>query len=127
MSNVGIPQVYEANEQRTSKQTDKNPKQKYDGGQEHAHQDLDSKYDPSPWAPLQNLQLTNRDERSIGNRLAAAIKHSRSEESTNPLADPNVNPLGPATSHGNEPSKGAKVDAELKAEEEEMLRRKGKA
>lgn len=29
--------------------------------------------------------------------------------------------------HGNEPSKGAKVDAELKAEEEEALRRKGKA
>lgn len=110
MSNVGNPQVYEANEQRMSKDTDKNPKQKYDEGQEHAHQDLDSK-----------------DERSIGNRLAAAIKHSRSEESTNSLADPNVNPLGPATSHGNEPSKGAKVDAELKAEEEKMLRRKGKA
>lgn len=127
MSNVGNPQVYESNEQRTSKQTDKNPKQKYDEGEGHAHQDLDSKYDPSPWASLQILQLTNRDERSIGNRLAAAIKHSRSEESTNPLTDPNVNPLGPATSHGNEPSKGAKVDAELKAEEEEILRRKGKA
>ena len=27
--------------------------------------------------------------------------------------------------HGNEPSKGAKIDAELKAEEEEMLRKKG--
>ncbi|KAG2037585.1 hypothetical protein BDR03DRAFT_956971 [Suillus americanus] len=110
MSNVGNPQVYEANEQRTSKQTDQNSRKKYDEGQEHARQDIDSK-----------------DERSIGNRLAAAIKHSRSEESTNPFADPNVNPLGPATSHGNEPSKGAKVDAELKAEEEELLRRKGKA
>ncbi|KAG1871628.1 hypothetical protein F4604DRAFT_1925990 [Suillus subluteus] len=126
MSNVGNPQVYEANEQRTSKQTDKNPR-KYDEGQEHAHQDIDSKYDLGLQAPLRNLQLTNRDERSIGNRLAAAIKHSRSEESANPFEDPNVNPLGPATSHGNEPSKGAKVDAELKAEEEELLRRKGKA
>lgn len=55
MSNVRNPQVYEANEQRMSKDTDKNPKQKYDEGQEHAHQDLDSKYDPSPWTPLQNL------------------------------------------------------------------------
>lgn len=29
--------------------------------------------------------------------------------------------------HGNEPSRGAKIDAELQAEEEELLRRKGKA
>lgn len=47
MSNVGNPQVYEANEQRTSKQTDQNSRKKYDEGQEHAHQDIDSKYDPS--------------------------------------------------------------------------------
>lgn len=32
-----------------------------------------------------------------------------------------------ARNHGNEPSKGAKIDAELQAEEEEELRRKGKA
>ena len=31
-----------------------------------------------------------------------------------------------ARNHGNEPSKGAKIDAELQAEEEEELRRKGK-
>jgi len=29
--------------------------------------------------------------------------------------------------HGNEPSKGAKIDADLKAEEENYLKRKGKA
>jgi hypothetical protein len=29
--------------------------------------------------------------------------------------------------HGNEPSKGAKLDAELQNEEEEYLKRKGKA
>ncbi|KAG1824054.1 hypothetical protein EV424DRAFT_1290818, partial [Suillus variegatus] len=68
---------------------------KYDEGRERAYQDIDFK-----------------DERSIGNRLAAAIKHSRSEGSTFLLADPNISPLGPATSHGNEPSKGAEVDAE---------------
>jgi hypothetical protein len=28
--------------------------------------------------------------------------------------------------HGNEPSRGARIDAELKQEEEEQLRRKGK-
>jgi hypothetical protein len=32
-----------------------------------------------------------------------------------------------ARSHGNEPSKGAKIDAEIQAEEEEELRRKGKS
>ena len=31
-----------------------------------------------------------------------------------------------ARSHGNEPSKGAKIDAELQAEEEEELKKKGK-
>ncbi|KIJ66556.1 hypothetical protein HYDPIDRAFT_129533 [Hydnomerulius pinastri MD-312] len=110
MSGVGNPQIYEAKEQRTSKDKDKNAAKKYDEGQEHAHIDIDSK-----------------DERSIGNRLAAASKHSRMEESTNPTSDPKVDPLGPATSHGNEPSKGAKVDAEIMAEEEEELKRKGKA
>jgi len=29
--------------------------------------------------------------------------------------------------HGNKPSKGAQVDAEIQAEEEEELKRKGKA
>jgi hypothetical protein len=29
--------------------------------------------------------------------------------------------------HGNEPSRGAKVDADLQKEDEEYLRRKGKA
>lgn len=32
----------------------------------------------------------------------------------------------PARSHGNEPSKGAKIDQELREEEEAELRRKGK-
>jgi hypothetical protein len=29
--------------------------------------------------------------------------------------------------HGNEPSRGAKIDAELQAEDEEILRKKGDA
>lgn len=32
-----------------------------------------------------------------------------------------------AKMHGNEPSRGAKIDAQIQAEEEEELRRKGKA
>ncbi|KAH7920947.1 hypothetical protein BV22DRAFT_1073139 [Leucogyrophana mollusca] len=108
-SSVGNPQIYEDGDQRTSKQTDSNPR-RYDEGQHHAHVDLDSK-----------------DERSLANRLAAASKHSRMNESTNPASDPEQDPLGPARAHGNEPSRGAQIDAELKREEEELLRNKGKA
>lgn len=32
---------------------------------------------------------------------------------------------GQAKMHGNEPSKGAKIDAELQAEEEELMKKKG--
>lgn len=35
-------------------------------------------------------------------------------------------PTLPAKMHGNEPSRGAKIDAQIQAEEEEELRRKGK-
>lgn len=31
----------------------------------------------------------------------------------------------PARSHGNEPSKGAKIDQELQEEEEELLKKRG--
>ncbi|KAH7886343.1 hypothetical protein F5I97DRAFT_1928193 [Phlebopus sp. FC_14] len=110
MSKVGNPQIYEAKEQRTSKHTDHNPPKKHDKGQEHPYIDIDSK-----------------DERSIGDAIAAAHKYSRMNESTNPSADPRVDPLGPATAHGNKPSRGAKVDAEIMAEEEEEVRNKGKA
>jgi hypothetical protein len=33
-------------------------------------------------------------------------------------------PTLPAKAHGNEPSKGAKIDAELQAEEEQRIREK---
>ena len=36
-------------------------------------------------------------------------------------------PTLPAKMHGNEPSRGAKIDAQIQAEEGEELRRKGKA
>ena len=38
-----------------------------------------------------------------------------------------MRPTDIARSHGNEPSKGAKIDEELQKEEEEYLKRKGKA
>ena len=75
----------------------------------------------------------DRDEREIGDRMAEAhqrsldIAHGQARGTLSPGADPKVDPLGPATFHGNEPSRGAKIDAEIMAEEREELKRKGKA
>lgn len=72
-----------------------------------------------------------RGEREIGERMAEAHRHSmdvaHGQGSLSPRVDPRVDPLGPATFHGNEPSRGAKIDAEIMAEEREELKRKGKA
>ena len=51
-----------------------------------------------------------------------AEAHQRSQDiahgqgTLGPGADPKVDPLGPATFHGKEPSRGAKTDAEIMAE-----------
>jgi hypothetical protein len=65
--------------------------------------------------------LDSKDQRSIANNLAAAAKEDKQQE------DEPVRPTSIAKSHGNEPSKGAKIDEELQREEEEYLKRKGKA
>ena len=108
-SKVGTSGVYEAGDQRNVKQSEMEQPERYEEGQKHSHSNLDSK-----------------DERSIANRLAAEEKKSE------PADDPETamakkDPTLPAKMHGNEPSKGAKVDADLQQEEEEYLKRKGKA
>ncbi|KAH7316582.1 hypothetical protein B0I35DRAFT_512490 [Stachybotrys elegans] len=108
-SQVGNRGVYEAGDQRNVKQSELNQSTPYEEGQVNSHQSLDSK-----------------DERSIANRLAAEEQKSKSHEDLETTAlkkDPTL----PAKLHGNEPSQGAKLDAELKNEEEEYLKRKGKA
>ena len=50
---------------------------------------------------------------------AASQEHDKPSES--------MRPTEVARSHGNEPSKGAKIDEELQKEDEEYLKRKGKA
>ncbi|KAG6874624.1 hypothetical protein C0992_007242 [Termitomyces sp. T32_za158] len=110
-SKVGNPQVYEAGDQRPPRvgprDAGEDPirQESYKIGSDKYHLDLDSK-----------------DQRSIANRLAAAKKASE-EKSHETVSDP----LAPARTHGNEPSRGAKIDAEIQAEEEELLRRKDKA
>ena len=64
-----------------------------------------------------------RDQRTLANKLAAASKSEGGD--TEPGASI-TDPLAPARSHGNEPSRGAQIDAQIQAEEEEELRQKGK-
>lgn len=104
-SNTGTAQTYEAGDQRTSKRDQSSNGQRFDEGQVNSHSDLDSK-----------------DQRSLANRLASASKGDKEDEERATITDP----LAPARSHGNEPSRGAKIDAQIQAEEEEELRNKGK-
>ncbi|KAI1809900.1 hypothetical protein GGS20DRAFT_244405 [Poronia punctata] len=79
---------------------------------------------------VQNSHLANdsKDERSIANRLANEERKQKQADSDTPEnAAHKKDPTLPAKMHGNEPSRGAKVDADLQNEEEEYLRRKGKA
>ncbi|KAH9486072.1 hypothetical protein JR316_0000136 [Psilocybe cubensis] len=70
-----------------------------------------------------HIDTDSKDERSIANRLSAAEKNERHAEKH--ADDKTVtDPLAPARSHGNEPSRGAKIDAELQREEEELMRKK---
>ncbi|KAI9803338.1 MAG: hypothetical protein M1833_000855 [Piccolia ochrophora] len=110
-SSVGTSSVYEAGDQRNSKDSEIKDKERYKEGQPNSHKANDSK-----------------DERSIANKLAREEKRQnepepQSFENQQSKKDPTL----PARSHGNEPSKGAKIDAEIQAEEEAELKKKGKA
>ncbi|KAE8145529.1 hypothetical protein BDV25DRAFT_144576 [Aspergillus avenaceus] len=112
-SSVGSRSVYEAGDQRNQPQSEINVQERYNEGERHSHQNLDSK-----------------DNRSIANKLAAREKQPDPSHHHNHDVDPEAeiskqNPTKPAKMHGNEPSKGAKIDAELKAEDEQRLREKG--
>lgn len=109
-SNVGQASVYEAGDQRNSKDSEVNNTERFEEGKPNSHLANDSK-----------------DQRTIANKLAREEKRDDdgkdiSEEARLGQKDPTA----PAKMHGNEPSRGAKVDAQLQAEEEEYLQRKGK-
>ncbi|KAK3330562.1 hypothetical protein B0H66DRAFT_527910 [Apodospora peruviana] len=106
-SNVGDSGVYEAGDQRNAKQSEQQTSDRFEEGKPNSHIATDSK-----------------DQRSIANRLAAAERPEHDEESQETKLY-KKDPTLPAKSHGNEPSRGAKIDAEIQAEEEEMLKKKG--
>ncbi|KAF2682224.1 hypothetical protein K458DRAFT_420146 [Lentithecium fluviatile CBS 122367] len=108
-SNVGTASVYEAGDQRNSKDSENQP-DRFHEGKQNSHLAQDSK-----------------DERSIANKLAREGKRENEpEELDEETILRNKDATLPARSHGNEPSKGAKIDQQLREEEEEELRRKGK-
>lgn len=121
---------------RTSKQTDHNLPKKHVPDQWHIDIDqlcvsVSSRSVACARTDLSVLLCDDRNEREIGERMAEAHQRSREmahgQGTMSPGADPKVDPLGPATFHGNEPSMGAKIDAEIMAEEREELKRKHKA
>ena len=113
-SNVGNSQVYEAGDQRTVSNAELEQQKKearFHEGKENAHNPLDSK-----------------DERTIANKLEREEKRENEDEK---LSEEDrarkIDATLPAKLHGNEPSKGAKLDQELREEEQAELERKGKA
>jgi len=105
-SSVGTSGVYEAGDQRNH--SEGHDATRFEEGQEHAHLPNDSK-----------------DSRTIANRLANEEQKSEHED---PLEEAKRNdPTLAARLHGNKPSRGAKIDAQIQAEEQEYLERKGKA
>ncbi|KAK5991057.1 hypothetical protein PT974_09333 [Cladobotryum mycophilum] len=109
-SNVGNSGVYEAGDQRNYKDSELRTAERFNEGQQGSHIGTDSK-----------------DQRSIANRLAAEEQRRTEPEDDAETAMLKKDPTRPARMHGNEPSKGAKIDAELAADEQEYLKQKGRA
>ncbi|KAI8942882.1 hypothetical protein NX059_000922 [Plenodomus lindquistii] len=113
-SNVGNSAVYQADDQRTvpdSQIEEEKKENRFHEGKENSHLANDSK-----------------DERSIANKLEREKKRE-SEEEEKSIDDVRreKDATLPARAHGNEPSKGAKIDQQLREEEQAELERKGKA
>ncbi|EMD69622.1 hypothetical protein COCSADRAFT_32311 [Bipolaris sorokiniana ND90Pr] len=113
-SSVGNSNVYEAGDQvtRSNAEIEQEKKEnRFHEGKENSHKALDSK-----------------DERSIANKLEREEKREKEgeEKSLEDLQREKDATL-PARAHGNEPSKGAKIDQELREEDEAMLKKKGAA
>ncbi|KAK4117680.1 hypothetical protein N656DRAFT_764844 [Canariomyces notabilis] len=107
-SNVGNSQIYEAGDQRNQKASETGTGTRYQEGTAHSH-----------------LQNDSKDQRSLSNRAAAEKSSEKQESQSEETAMYKKDPTLPAKSHGNTPSKGAQIDAEIQAEEEQQLKKKG--
>jgi len=74
------------------------------------------------------ISTLTEDSKTNANRLAAASQeHSTNVKPDKDISDEaaasQVDPTAPARMHGNKPSRGAEIDAEIQAEEEATLRK----
>lgn len=146
-SNVGNRGVYEAGDQRNVSEAERKAQESdpYNEGKENSHSNLDSSKN-SRTKKRKDLTLTNirrgwaihrqptscwgEEVRAWWRSWDCPIKegpYPACKSNRDRVVTSNANITRQARAHGNEPSKGAKVDAELQAEEEEELKRKGKA
>lgn len=82
----------------------------------------------SPESLANTYVFTLEDERSIANRLAAAHDQNDPADGSGKVKSAETiagehDPTLPAKMHGNEPSRGAKVDKKIDDEEAEIIRR----
>ncbi|TFK97972.1 hypothetical protein BDV98DRAFT_596229 [Pterulicium gracile] len=72
--------------------------------------------------------LDTKDSQTIANKLAKeSIREKEGNKDSIETQRVKEDPTLPARAHGNEPSRGAKIDAAIEQEEQEYLERKGKA
>ncbi|GAB1311667.1 hypothetical protein MFIFM68171_01877 [Madurella fahalii] len=107
-SNVGNRQVYEAGNQRNPKISEMGSGTRYQEGTANSH-----------------LQNDSKDQRSLSNRAAAEKSSTQQTSESVETSLHKKDPTLPAKAHGNEPSRGAQVDAEIQAEEDEIMKKKG--
>ncbi|KAK4232256.1 hypothetical protein QBC38DRAFT_463567 [Podospora fimiseda] len=106
-SSVGNRGIYEAGDQRTSKTSETLSSDRFNEGVPNSHQLNDTK-----------------DSRSLANRAAAERQASDSPQESLETKLGKMDPTLPAKMHGNKPSRGAQIDAELQAEDEAAIRKK---
>ncbi|KAF2838734.1 hypothetical protein M501DRAFT_1004547 [Patellaria atrata CBS 101060] len=108
-SNVGSRALYEAGDQRNYANDEINNAERFKEGKPNSHLANDSK-----------------DSRTIANKLAREEqREDESEEKSLEQQQREKDATLPARAHGNEPSRGAVIDQELREDEEEMMKKKG--
>ncbi|RMJ22193.1 hypothetical protein PHISP_06945 [Aspergillus sp. HF37] len=118
-SNLGRGGFYESGDQKNVPQSEAPTRDRYEEGQHASHMKVDAK-----------------DSRSIYNKADAETRYEESDLSkeANKRNPPEtraeakfsqMDPTKPASLHGHQPSKGAKIDRELQEDDEQRLREKG--
>lgn len=104
--------------------------ERFEEGKENSHLATDSSMFDSihafgtPESSMYTNFISTEDQRSIANRLGAEERKDEGHEDSLETRQTKQDPTLPAKAHGNKPSRGAEIDAEIQAEEEEMLSKK---